>query len=52
MRKKPYLPDWAAALMAMVYTHYERYVVHRLDGAVVPCLRADKPFFAERPGGW
>lgn len=45
MRKKPYLPDWAAALMAMVYTHYERYVVHRLDGAVVPCLRADKPFF-------
>lgn len=45
MRKKPYLPDWAAALIAKAYTHYERYVVHRLDAAVVPCLRADKPFF-------
>ena len=45
MRKKPYLPDWAAALIAKAYTLYERYVVHRLDGAVVPSLRADKPFF-------
>ena len=44
MRKKPYLRLGCGTDGHGIY-HYERYVVHRLDGAVVPCLRVDKPFF-------
>ena len=46
IQTKPYLPSWIAGIVAQIYACYEKHVVSRLDGAVVPCERADKLFFA------
>lgn len=36
LRTKPYLPTWACMVVSAVYDFYERFVLHRLDGLVIP----------------
>lgn len=39
LKRKPYLPNWCSRMIAAMYTHFEKYVLKKIDGLIFPSLR-------------